>query len=61
MEVTQFIAVQQFSSCSCYKFITEEEIDLQLNQEDEREVVAGQFYILISSTLLQRRRGLIEW
>ena len=36
------------SSCS-YKFITEEQIDLHLNQEEEREVV-GQFYIPISST-----------
>lgn len=37
-----------YSSCSCYKFITKEEIDLQSKQEDEREVV-GQFYTLISS------------
>ena len=52
-----------YSSCSCYKFITKEEIDLQSKQEDEREVV-GQFYIPISFTapvsslhqLLDRRR-----
>ena len=37
--------------------LREEEIDLQLNQEEEREVV-GQFYIPISfiAPLLDRRR-----
>ena len=37
-------------AASCYKFITEEEIDLQLMKLEEAREVVGQFYIPISFT-----------
>ena len=41
----------RIDAASCYKFITEEEIDLQLMKLEEAREVVGQFYIPISFPL----------